>query len=133
MPVRVAALLNLIAAAPTPVWQRTWTVAAITGPHAGAAGLGGIVGQPVVLAPDRARTPVDEPCPTAPDYADLRARPRAELGRHFGAFWRWPAALGARPVFGWVRCGRSNLGAFAFADARHGYLFFEDGIVIELR
>ena len=138
--VRVAVLAGLLTilqapslAAPVPFWQKTWTIAAISGTADQTKGIAGLVGKPVTLSPTKVETPLTEPCATAPDYRDVIKRPRARLGRHFGAFWRWPPRLGAMPVYGWVRCERTNVGAFAFADAAHGYLFYEDGIVVSLR
>lgn len=127
-------LLSLVAAAPAPFWKKSWTVSGALGPKTAAAQVADAVGKPVTLTTDRAETPYSTPCATAPDYRDVRARPRAGMAKHFGPHWKFPAALGARPVYGWVRCpGAGNIAAFAFTDARHGYYFFEDGLVITLR
>ena len=122
------------ATAAAPAWQRIWTVSGVLGPANAAAQAKDGVGQPVELSAAVARTPYSFPCATAPDYRDVRPRPRATLARHFGPHWRFPAALGERPIAGWVRCpGAGNIGAFAFTDARHGWYFFEDGLILTLR
>lgn len=134
----VALVGTLAAAAPAntkpPFWRKTWTVSGVLGPPTAAEAAKEIVGQPVTLTAERAATPYSTPCAGAPDYRDIRIRPRKEMARHFGPFWKFPTALGPKPTFGWVRCpGAGNIGAFAFSDARHGYYFFEDGLIITLR
>lgn len=125
---------SLVAAAPAPFWQKTWTVSGVLGPKTAVAQVADAVGQPVTLTAERAATPYSTPCATAPDYRDIRVRPRKDMPKHFGPHWKFPATFGARPVYGWVRCpGAGNIGAFAFTDARHGYHFFEDGLVVTLR
>jgi hypothetical protein len=132
----LALLLSLAAAAraPAPFWQKSWTISGVVGRSAAATPVAAEIGAPVVLTADRARTPYSTECAGKPDYRDVRARPRRELARYFGPHWKFPTALGARPVAGWVRCpGGGNIGAFAFTDARQGYYFFEEGLVLTLR
>lgn len=132
----LAALLSWSATAsagPAPFWQRSWTISAILGQAAPAPDVKAVVGQRVVLSPDHVEAPLFAPCATAPDYRDIAARPRRQLPRHLGANWKFPAALGAKPVFGWIRCDGYNFGGVAFSDPSHGYLFFEDGLIFVLK
>lgn len=117
-----------------PFWRKAWTVSGVLGPAAFVDQAKDSIGKPLELTAARAQTPYSYPCPNPPDYRDIRIRARTTLAGHFGAFWKFPAALGARPVAGWVRCpGGGNIGAFAFTDAHHGYYFFEDGLILTLK
>lgn len=109
-------------------WLRTWTVAAVAGEGAPP----GLVGLKIELGLQRIVDPLAQDCANSVSYDDVQRRPVADLGRHFGAFWRWPALPGPEVVYGWIRCAGTNIGGFAFVDGSLGYRFYEGGLVLTL-
>ena len=117
-----------------PFWQKSWTIAAVTGGTTEErSALSSTIGYRIVMDPTQIIDPVAEDCREGVSYDDIQSRPVTELGGHFGRFWKWPNFPKHSVPYGWVRCEGSNVGAFAFIDAAHGYLFYEGGMILDLR
>lgn len=117
-----------------PFWQKTWTVTAIEGATTqDRALLSSAIGLQVVMKADALTDPFAEDCTHALSYDDIKSRPVADLGQHFGGSWKWPAFPQPQATYGWIRCDGSNVGAFAFVDAQKAYLFYEAGAVLVLK
>jgi hypothetical protein len=128
------ALLGLIGpAAAAEFWLKAWTVAAIEGAAEQRQALAGAIGQKIVLSERQIVDPLSRDCEAGVDLSDIRLRPVGELAGHFGALWTWPKFAEKEEIFGWARCEGSNIGAFAFVGPQQGYLFYEDGVIVELR
>src|SRR5580658_188884 len=133
---RCIAILMLLAVtlapavrAETPFWLKTWTVARIDGADADRTIFVQAIGKQIVLAADRLVDPLGEDCEHGLSYDDVRSRPVAKLGAHFGAFWKFPEFPSPAATYGWIRCDGTNIGAFAFVDGGQAYLFYEGGAV----
>lgn len=92
-----------------------------------------MIGAVIVLGDHEILDPLTDDCRNGVSYEDVQIRPVKDLGPHFGNFWRWPSLPADTLAYGWVRCAGTNVGAFAFVDARHGYRFYEDGLVLQLQ
>jgi hypothetical protein len=117
----------------TPFWLKTWSVAEIDSSAADRASFSSTIGKHIAMEPNRLVNPLAEDCMEGLSYDDVRPRPIAELDEHFGAFWKWPPLSKPMTTYGWIRCKGSNVGAFAFVNAKLGYLFYEGGTIIVLR
>ena len=116
-----------------PFWQREWTITRIDGKPVDRQTLAPLRGAKVTLRADGMDIPALHSCQTGGDLSDIRLRPVAEMGRHFGHFWAWSRLPQPRAIYGWARCDGSNIGAFAVAGPQRAYLFYEDGAIIVLR
>jgi hypothetical protein len=121
------------AAASDRFWLKTWTVAGVVGDQTEMAWANTMVGSSISLAEHKIVDPMTGDCQQAVSYDDVQIRPVKDLGRHFGDFWQWPPGLSGEVAYGWIRCAGTNVGAFAFVDARHAYRFYENGIVFRLQ
>ncbi|WP_442678485.1 hypothetical protein ACSBM8_13275 [Sphingomonas sp. ASY06-1R] len=120
-------------AAGKPYWLKTWSFGEISGSKEAKAGVTQTGATQLGLEPDRVIDPLYEGCPAGANYDDIKHRSRAELARHFGTSWRFPATLDApASVAGWIRCKGVNVAPVAFVNPSLGYRFFEEGIVITL-
>lgn len=114
-------------------WLKDWTFGEISGSQEAKASVTQTGANHLGLEPDRVIDPLYEGCPAGANYDDIKHRSRAELARHFGTSWRFPATLDAPgSVAGWIRCKNVNVAPVAFVSPSLGYRFFENGIVITL-
>jgi hypothetical protein len=131
--VLLGAMFALAARAETPFWLKAWTVAEVDSAPADRATFARAIGMQIVMEADRLVDPLAEDCTQDLSYSDIQPRPVAEMGTHFGTFWKWPTFSKSTATYGWIRCAGSNVGAFAFVDSGRAYLFYEGGAVLRLK